>query len=194
MSNNMNTKQGIISLIKSYWEKYPEETWSARCVELLEKYDDERVFYRDHFDDGHFTGSVLVVNPEKTKVLMMHHKKYGTWQQFWWHVDGEVNIRNAAIRELEEEAWIHEKDIELSEEIFYFDIHRVPAVWDEPTHYHYDVNYLAIVDDNLKYLKQESEVIDIQWFFIDDVISQLWTWKFSTGFEHIFEKISWEFV
>ncbi len=187
---NMNTKQELISLIQNYWKKYPKEKWPSRCIQLLEKYSDERVFYRDHFDDGHFTGSVLVVNPERTKVLMMHHKKYGTWQQFGGHVDGEINIRNAAIRELEEEAGIHERDIVLSKEIFHFDIHSVPRVWNEPEHFHYDVSYLAIVDDDLEYIKQEAEVHDIQWFEIPEVVKQLWTWKFSSGFEHIFEKIN----
>jgi hypothetical protein len=101
----MKNKEEIIRLMKEYAFKYPEEEEKvSRCVNLLEKYNDNRVFYRDCFDDGHFTGSVVVLNPEKDKILLMHHKKFGTWQQFGGHVDGKINIRNEAIRELEEEA------------------------------------------------------------------------------------------
>ena len=187
----MNTKLDIIHNLKEYMWKYADESVLVeRCIHLLEKHEGTQMFYRDHFDDGHLTGSVLVVNPEKTKVLMMHHKKYGTWQQFGWHVDGEINIRNAAIRELEEEAGIKEQDIELSNSIFSFDIHSVPSYQNEPEHYHYDISYLAIVDEDLEYIKQEAEVHDIQWFLISEVANQLWLGKFSSGFETIFKKLS----
>ncbi len=190
----MKTKKDLILAIRKYWDRYKEESDNVeRCIKLLEKYEDNRVLYRNHFEDGHFTGSVVVINEEKTKVLLMHHKKYGTWQQFGWHADGVIDIRAEAIRELEEEAGIHENDIELSQDIFNFDIHSVPQVWQEPKHFHYDVAYLAVIDEDLPYLKQEAEVHDIQWFDITEVIKELWTWKFSSGFEHIFPKIRADF-
>jgi 8-oxo-dGTP pyrophosphatase MutT (NUDIX family) len=185
----LNNIEELKKQIHIYAKKFPNETDPAKCIDLLEKYDDNRIFFRNHFDDGHFTGSVLVVNPEKTKVLLMHHKKFWTWQQFGWHVDGQTNIREEAIRELEEEAGIQEKDINMSENIFNFDIHSVPAIGDEPAHYHYDVEYLAVVDDDLEYIKQEAEVHDIQWFQISEVLKESEGWKYSTGLQKMIIKV-----
>ena len=185
----MNNIDELKQKIQDYSKNFPDELHPARCLDLLKKYSDNRVFFRDHFDDWHFTGSVLVVNPEKTKVLLMHHKKFGTWQQFGGHVDGEVNIRREAIRELEEETGIREKDILLSENIFHFGIHPVPEIGDEPAHFHYDVSYLAVVDDDLEYIKQEAEVHDIRWFEISEVLDNLDSWKYSSGLQEIIVKI-----
>ena len=83
---------------------------------------------RNLFDDGHFTASVFVVNPERTKVLLMHHIKLGKWQQFGGHADGEYNLVNVAKRELEEEAGIQEKDIHIDSDILEIDIQHIPAL------------------------------------------------------------------
>ena len=48
----------------------------------------------------------MIANPERTKVLLMLHKKFGRWQQFGGHCDGEVDVRNVALREFHEESGI----------------------------------------------------------------------------------------
>ena len=48
----------------------------------------------------------MIVNPEKTKVLLMLHKKFQRWQQFGGHCDGEIDVRNVAVREFHEESGI----------------------------------------------------------------------------------------
>ena len=49
---------------------------------------------------------MIITNPEKTKVLLMLHKKFQRWQQFGGHCDGEIDVRNVAIREFHEESGI----------------------------------------------------------------------------------------
>ena len=70
-------KQQLKEQIITYENQYPQrKNLTQRALNLLEKYSDTTPFMRDCFDDGHFTGSMLVMNKEKTKVLLMHHKKF----------------------------------------------------------------------------------------------------------------------
>lgn len=61
-------------------------------------------------------------------------------------------------------------------------MHFVPIFNNEKEHYHYDVNFLATVDDKISLNLQEEEVIDIQWFEIQDVLKELDSGKYSSGF------------
>jgi 8-oxo-dGTP pyrophosphatase MutT (NUDIX family) len=47
---------------------------------------------------------MMITNPERTKVLLMLHKKFQRWQQFGGHCDGETDVRSVAIREFHEES------------------------------------------------------------------------------------------
>lgn len=186
----MNKKQEFIDLINKFGIQKPhKKKYADMSLELLHKFDDNTVFFRDCFEDGHFTGSVLVVNKNKTKVLLMHHVKLGTWQHFWGHADWEIDIRSVAIRELEEEAWILETDVKIENNILSIDVHSVPARKWEPTHYHYDITFLGVVDEKISFQKQDSEVHDIKWFDIDDVLLNLDWWKYSSGMWEVIQNI-----
>jgi len=162
-------------------------TW--RATALIEAFNDNTPFLRTCFNDGHFTGSMLVINTQKTKVLLMHHVKLWTWQQFWWHADGDTDLRNVAIRELEEESWIDISQTEIGDDILYIDIHKIPPYKSEPEHYHYDIWYLTIVDENISFSKRDEEVHEIKWFDIENVRQQKESWKFSSGLVNMLENI-----
>lgn len=183
-------KEKLENLIRRFEHQHPNKVeHTSKSLKLLEKFKDNTTFLRTCFDDGHFTGSVLVINREKTKVLLMHHIKLGTWQQFGGHADGEIDIRSVAIRELEEEAWIYEKDANIPKDILNIDVHLVPAHKWEPDHYHYDISFLAVVDKNITFEKQEEEVNEIQWFDILKVKKELESWKYASGLCKIIENI-----
>ena len=184
--------KNIEELIQEFQKNYPHKSEQVqKSLDLLEKYssDPTKPFFRDCFDDGHFTWSMLVVNKEKTKVLLMHHIKLWTWQQFGGHADGDSDIRNVAIREFEEESGISEHKAKVSEEILNIDIHLVPAKNWEPNHFHYDVSFLATVDEEIVFERQEAEVQDIAWFEIPEVMKELDSWKYSSGMVSMIENI-----
>ena len=102
----------------------------------------------------------------------MFHKKFQIWSQFWWHCDGELDVKNVAIREFHEESGIVEEPIVLD------DILSV-IVWDiaertsssgmyQPAHQHYDIMYLWVISEDISFSRQESEVDDIRWIDIVD--------------------------
>lgn len=47
---------------------------------------------------------MLMTNPSRTRVLLMFHKRFQTWSQFGGHCDGEIDIKNVALREFHEES------------------------------------------------------------------------------------------
>lgn len=74
---------------------------------------------------GHITASMFITNPERTKLLLMLHKKFQRWQQFGGHCDGEIDVRIVALREFHEESGILDEP-EMSDAIFHVDVHDVP--------------------------------------------------------------------
>lgn len=146
-----------------------------KCLRHLEKYSPEQnVFERNFFDDGHFTAGVLAFNPERSKVLLMQSKKSGTWQQFWGHADGNIDLRAVALREFEEESGISSEFLFLEENIGSIDVHIVPVRMHpehgfEPEHYHYDINFYGIVSEASKIWFDDPDVADIAWFSFDDL-------------------------
>lgn len=128
-----------------------------------------RAFWRDCFTPGHFCGSAWVTNPARNKTLLLMHPKLHTWLQFGGHADGEVNLFEVALRELEEESGLKAQQLKLPLEdaIFDVDVHPIPAREKngktEPEHLHYDVRFLVEVDD-AQPLPQSPEGLTFRWF------------------------------
>lgn len=148
-----------------------ENNYTKNHIDLLEKFDDNYAFMRNCFDDGHFTASTFVVNKDFSKILLMHHIKFDRWQQFWWHADGEIDLLNEAKRELHEESWAPHNEIFIFDDILELDIHDVQHKWWEQKHKHYDVRFLAIIDENTILSKADDEAHAVAWFDFEDVIS-----------------------
>ena len=72
-------------MIKNYILSYPDENVPHRMLEYLGNSD---CFSNNNFK-GHFTGSAWIVSPDKSQILMHHHKKLDKWLQFGGHADGE---------------------------------------------------------------------------------------------------------
>lgn len=125
-------EQLILSL-HEHAERFPsEKVFVDSMIAFLEK-NEEKSFHNWHWDDGHITASLLVVNPEFTKVLLIFHKKFQRWLQFGGHSDDSPDVLATAIREFHEESGITEEPVifRYSDSqgfpIFDVDIHDIPA-------------------------------------------------------------------
>ena len=62
----------------------------------------------DIFDRGnclaHMTASAWVINPGRTKVLMVYHNIYKSWSWPGGHADNEQDLLGVAVREVKEES------------------------------------------------------------------------------------------
>ena len=128
---------------------------------------------------GHITGSAVVVNKSFTKTVLTHHKKLNKWLQLGGHSDGDNFPQRVSLREAVEESGIEEVSlvspvtmqmvsIESALPID-FDIHDIPARKDEPAHFHFDVRFIIVAENESLTISEESN--DLKWFGLDDVKS-----------------------
>lgn len=159
----------LIFSLREHIIRTPEDREATeKTITWIEQYR-EFAFVKGNVS-GHLTGSMIITNPEKTKVLLMLHKKFQRWQQFWWHCDGEIDVRNVALREFHEESGIS-RIPDIFPYILHVDVHTVPvdAKW-TPEHLHLDLLYLGIIPEDTSFSRQESEVDDIRWFTLEEAL------------------------
>lgn len=125
---------------------------------------------------GHLTGSALVVNVDRSKLVLTLHKKLGKWLQLGGHADGNPSLDDVAKREAHEESGLKDIDhLNFGEGLerlvlpFDLDIHQIPASATKPCHYHYDVRFLMIAKDDALVISDESE--DLRWFSFNEARS-----------------------
>jgi ADP-ribose pyrophosphatase YjhB (NUDIX family) len=116
---------------------------------------------------GHLTGSAWVINTEGTHALLTHHRKLNLWVQLGGHVENDVSMLAASLREAREESGLHEVHV-VVDNIFDVDIHAIPARRDEPEHFHYDIRYLLRADRYAP-LTVSSESKDLVWMPLDEI-------------------------
>tara|TARA_B100000678_G_scaffold1792_1_gene1542 strand:- start:201 stop:755 length:555 start_codon:yes stop_codon:yes gene_type:complete len=157
--------KSLKQLIIHYAQAYPEEKAPHDMLKFL---DEETGYFLRNSYNGHFTGSAWIVSPDRSNILMTHHKKLGKWLQLGGHADGENDLLTVALREAKEESGIQQFRV-LSEEIFDLDILEVPQINSELRHLHYDVRFLLEADPGGEAVITSDESHDVSWIQIADV-------------------------
>ena len=120
-----------------------ERTMRDRLVAFLEAHG-SRAFDRA-LPPGHVTASAWIVDPERTQAVLLHHRKLERWLQLGGHVDGDPDVRRAALREAREESGLRTLRL-IAEPVYDIDVHRIPARGIEPEHDHYDLRFALEAD------------------------------------------------
>ena len=154
-------------LLEDYITEYPYEKAATNMLDFYNK--DGNSFNKDN-KEGHFTGSAWIVSPDRSMVLMTHHRKLNMWLQLGGHADGTEDLISVAIREAKEESGFNEFAL-ISDRIFDLDIHEVPAMADEPVHNHYDIIFLLEADPKNNTIIVSDESHDVQWIPLDKILS-----------------------
>lgn len=90
---------------------------------------------------GHLTGSALVVDASRTRVLLMLHAKLGRWLQPGGHADGDHELAGVALREAREETGIDGLAVYVP--ALEADVHTVDHGDALGAHLHLDVRFLV---------------------------------------------------
>ncbi|MBQ3499864.1 MAG: NUDIX hydrolase [Oscillospiraceae bacterium] len=138
---------------------------------LLEWLSEPGIFTREN-KRAHFTASAWVLNPEKTKVLMIYHNIYDSWAWMGGHADGEENLLAVAEREAKEESGIS-KIRPLSEDILSIEIVTVSGHEKRgeyvPSHLHLNVTYLFEAPEEQDLTIKPDENSGVMWIPLDDI-------------------------
>ena len=128
-----------------------------------------RCFERDCWNDGHVTGSALVVDRTATRVLLTHHAKVGRWLQLGGHADGDPDPLAVACREAAEESGLAVTP--LLDDIIDLDIHGPSTPRGRnPAHFHYDVRFLLQARHSEAFTVT-AESLALRWVPFDEVES-----------------------
>ena len=153
-------KHEILALLESYRTPFDEEALFRKyMLDFLHANTD---FWQRHNLAGHLTGSAWVLNPLKTKALLIHHRGLDKWFQPGGHADAtDASLLHTAHREAQEECGLGQLTL-LTGGIFDLDIHVIPAKKDVPGHLHYDVRF-AFVAESEDLAGDPAEIKDLQW-------------------------------
>ena len=114
----------------------------------------------------HFTASAWVMNPRRTKALMVHHNIYNAWSWVGGHADGCGDLFEVACRELAEETGLTSVRA-LSEDPVSLEIIGVQSHWRKgeyvAPHIHLNVTYLFEAEENAPLRVKEDENSGVMW-------------------------------
>lgn len=162
-------RQELLNLLLQYKTSFMEEAaYQLRSIDFVQQHVD--CFYRELLP-AHVTGSSWVVNPQRSHVLMLHHKKHDQWFQPGGHADGQTDIQAVALRETSEETGLEFEAIKLlSHNVFDIDIHAIPAIGNESEHEHIDIRFLVEINDALP-IPGNDESHQVRWVPLNQVSS-----------------------
>lgn len=161
----------IVEEIKKYRPCNGQEQRDKSVIlDFLEKNED--AFFRSSLI-AHMTASSWIVNPQRTKTLMVYHNIYDSWSWTGGHADGETDLLAVALREAREETGIaHVRPVSpeiFSLEVLTVDGHEKRGAY-VPSHLHMNVTYLleAEESDTLRVCREENS--GVAWFSLEEAL------------------------
>ena len=172
MSHKMS-RQELMEQIANY---IPYNEQEERDQNLILNWieEQENAFSREN-KMAHMTASAWVVNPERSKVLMVYHNIYDSWSWLGGHADGEKDLLSVALREVKEEAGIS-KVRPVSEDIFSLESLTVDGHVKKGTyvssHLHLNVTYLLEADPEETLSVKADENSGVAWFSPEEALAR----------------------
>ncbi|MDQ5940391.1 MAG: hypothetical protein QG632_117 [Candidatus Dependentiae bacterium] len=154
----------LLTLLKRYTPSDENERMAREVT--IQFVEENKLAFERSLLFGHVTASALLLNKDKTRFLLMHHRKLNKWFQVGGHCDGDHDTLRVAMKEAAEESGI-DKVEPISREVFDIDVHLIPQNKGIPAHFHFDVRYLlkTSASDELV-INGESQAL--RWFSFDE--------------------------
>lgn len=161
----MSRQKDVLELLALYVPTTAEQSqlqaWVSTFVQEHTDYLERNNFY------GHVTASAWVIDPTGGKALLTLHRKIGLWLQLGGHAEGDSDLLAVALREVKEESGLTDLKTVIPG-IFDLDVHRIPAIGEEPSHYHFDFRFFLQLK-NPQPLIISDESIDLAWYSPEEI-------------------------
>jgi 8-oxo-dGTP pyrophosphatase MutT (NUDIX family) len=164
------TREALVTLLSSHTPEDDKERADLATMERLAR--ELEAPFSPEQAVAHFTGSAVVVDPDGTRVCLIHHRKLGRWLQPGGHVEpSDTTMEAAAMREAHEETGLSVRPFPGASAPFDLDVHVIPAKGHLPAHLHLDVRFLLVADDPTRLVAQEAETLGARWFSFADALA-----------------------
>ena len=163
---------GVYEQIKAYrpWNEQERQD-QALILAFLEKNPD--AFYRTNLL-AHMTASAWVVNPQRSKTLLVYHRLFDSWSWAGGHADGEEDLLAVVLREVREETCVQSLR-PVTEEIYSLEVLTVDGHEKHgryvPSHLHLNLTYLLEAEENQPLRVCEAENTGVAWFSLTDALA-----------------------
>lgn len=171
------------------YQPFNEQEAQDRQVILHCLMNEPDVFTREN-PIAHMTASAWVVNVARTKALLVYHNIYHSWSWLGGHADGEDDLPQVALREVQEESGLIGGRL-ISEDIFSLEVLTVDGHIKRnayvPSHLHLNLTYLIEADESEALRVKPDENSGVKWFTLEDALdasSEIWFRQ------HIYSKLN----
>jgi 8-oxo-dGTP pyrophosphatase MutT (NUDIX family) len=122
-------------------------------------------FTRSEYYPGHFTCTGLVLHPDRSSVLLVHHARLERWLLPGGHIEDEdPSLPHAAAREVVEETGVR---VDAGEaRLVNVDVHPIPPKKGEPLHLHHDLIFAFPARSTETACSEESRAVT--WCGLDE--------------------------
>ncbi|NOZ39764.1 MAG: NUDIX hydrolase [Planctomycetes bacterium] len=164
-------RQSLLKMLQRYASQYPDEVSVVQQITSL--VDSAPDCFERTCRPGHITGSAWILSHDRTRCLLVHHRKLNRWLQPGGHADGQADIEAVALREAQEESGLQHLDFQHVDGILVpldIDVHVIPARHEKTTqtvledaHEHHDIRFLFVAPAGQE-LVLSDESHDVRWF------------------------------
>lgn len=158
------SREFVLALLRAHTAKPLDAHEAAMAADMIRFVEEHQDCAERSLQVGHLTGSAWIVDQERKRTLLTHHRKLNKWLQLGGHADGELNPLSVAMREACEESGLTKLSV-VSEAVFDVDRHLIPARKTEPDHWHYDIRFMIEADPEEPLLISD-ESHDLAWIEI----------------------------
>lgn len=162
----MDCKERLLALLATYQPLTVEQgTIQAKIMTFVQ--DHPNSLARNNYY-GHVTASAWVIDPTGEKALLTLHRKIGLWLQLGGHTEDDPDLLAVALREVKEESGFTNLKSVIPG-VFDLDIHRIPEIGSEPSHYHFDFRFFLQLQTHQPLIISE-ESIDLAWYTPEEIL------------------------
>lgn len=124
---------------------------------------------------AHFTSSGLILNPQRTKTLMVYHNIYHSWSWTGGHNDGDADFLAVALREAKEETGLAEVHA-LAKQPLSLDVlpvwgHVKRGAYVAP-HMHLSLAYVLLAEESQPLHSKPDENSGVRWIELDALAAE----------------------